>query len=125
MWNCHCRDCQRGTGSACYPIVIVPATALTFTQGEPSYYAAPGTTGSHVHRGFCPACGSPVGSKADHVPEFCGIYAASLDDPSGFEPVADVWAASAQPWDRMDPALPKIERQPTEAEVEELMASRS
>ena len=124
MWNCHCRDCQRGTGGPYYPNVIVPAVAFAFTTREPTYYAVPGTTGSHVHRGFCPTCGSPVGSKADHVPELRGIYAASLDDPSWYQPLADVWTVSAQNWDYLNPALPKIAHQPTEEDMQALMSTR-
>jgi hypothetical protein len=40
-----------------------------------------------------------------------GIRAGSLDDPSWFEPTADVWTASAQPWDVMDPRVPKFPKQ--------------
>jgi hypothetical protein len=36
------------------------------------------------------------------------IRAGSLDDPSIFRPARDVFVASAQPWDHMDPALPRV-----------------
>jgi hypothetical protein len=38
------------------------------------------------------------------------VRAGSLDDPSVFRPAQDIFTASAQPWDVMDPALPKAER---------------
>ena len=47
-----------------------------------------------------------------------------MDDPSGLEPAADIWTASAQSWDYLDPHIPKYERQPTPDESEALLASR-
>ena len=44
-WKCHCRDCQRSSGSAFAVVVIVPATAFKFTKGEPNYYAVKGKSG--------------------------------------------------------------------------------
>jgi len=35
------------------------------------------------------------------------IRAGSLDDPSGFRPERDIFTTSAQPWDYMNPMLPK------------------
>jgi hypothetical protein len=46
-----------------------------------------------------------------------------MDDPSGLESVADIWTASAQPWDYLDPHSPKYERQPTPEEFQALMAA--
>jgi hypothetical protein len=43
-------------------------------------------------------------------PEFLALRAASLDDPSWFAPTADVWVDSAQPWDALDPRLPRFAR---------------
>ena len=53
------------------------------------------------------------------------VYAGSLDDPSGLEPLAETWTSSAQPWDYLHPALPQYEHQPTEAQMQALMAARS
>jgi hypothetical protein len=40
------------------------------------------------------------------------IRAGSLDDPSEFRPSQDIFIVSAQPWDHMDPRLPKVPRLP-------------
>ncbi|HEY9649165.1 MAG TPA: hypothetical protein V6C95_00775 [Coleofasciculaceae cyanobacterium] len=40
------------------------------------------------------------------------IQAGSLDDPSWFKPQADIYVASAQPWDYMNPDLPKFAKLP-------------
>ncbi len=38
MFNCHCRDCQRASGSAFSAVVYVPAKAVKITKGSPRYY---------------------------------------------------------------------------------------
>jgi hypothetical protein len=58
MFNCHCRDCQRTTGSAFTPVVYVPAKAFKITQGSPRFYSTPSEMVGHNKRGFCPECGS-------------------------------------------------------------------
>jgi hypothetical protein len=42
-----------------------------------------------------------------------GITAGSLDDPSWFRPSMDLYTTSAQPWDYMDPDLPKFAKMPS------------
>jgi hypothetical protein len=111
MGNCHCRDCQQATGSAFASTLIVPRTALTIT-GEVKYYGVTGDSGNLVNRGFCPNCGSRLfGTSANS--EVIGIQAGSLDDPSWFKPQAEVYVASAQPWDYMNPELPKFAKFPS------------
>jgi hypothetical protein len=35
-----------------------------------------------------------------------------LDDPTRFKPAMDFFTSSAQPWDYMNPELPKFAKQP-------------
>jgi hypothetical protein len=107
MGNCHCRDCQRATGSAFAAAVLVPIDAVRII-GEPKYYEVKGDSGSPVHRGFCPNCGARLFGKAAASPNLISIMAGSLDEPSWFRPQADIYTASAQPWDHMNPDLPKF-----------------
>jgi hypothetical protein len=108
-FNCHCRDCQRFAGSAYSSGMFVPASALRITKGDPKYHISTADGGSTVGRGFCAECGSPVVAKNSAYPGFI-IYASSLDDPSRHRPTMDIFTSSAQPWDHMDPALPKYRK---------------
>ncbi|MDZ7952067.1 GFA family protein [Nostoc sp. DedQUE09] len=110
MVNCHCRDCQRATGGAYASGLLVPQSAVTVT-GDIKYYDVIGDSGSLVGRGFCPKCGSRLFSKPP-IAELLGIMAGSLDDPSWFQPAMDIYTASAQPWDYMNPDLPKFAKMP-------------
>ncbi len=111
MGNCHCRDCQRATGTAFASAMLVLRNAVTIT-GNVKYYDTTGDSGGIVSRGFCPTCGARLFGKPP-MPELMGIMAGSLDDPSEFEPAMDVYTASAQLWDYMNPDLPKFAKSPT------------
>jgi hypothetical protein len=76
------------------------------------YYESRSDRGNTFSRGFCPTCGGRVFGKTSGFPQFILITAGSLDDPSRFKPSMDFFTASAQPWDHMDPALPKFPEQP-------------
>jgi hypothetical protein len=107
--NCHCRDCQRETGSAFAPILCVPSASFTVIKGSPKFFEVTADSGDTARRGFCADCGSPLFGSG---PDFANIRVGSLDDPSVFRPAQDIFTASAQPWDYMNPALPKVRKQP-------------
>lgn len=111
MFNCHCRDCQRASGSAYAAITVFPKTAVAVV-GEPRWFVATGGSGKRIERGFCEICGNPVGVKLEAVPHVLGLPAASLDDPTMFKPAMDLFTSSAHPWDAMDPERPKRPRGP-------------
>jgi hypothetical protein len=110
--NCHCRDCQRETGSAFAPILAVPREAFTVTRGRPKCFDVTADSGNVTRRLFCGECGSALFGEPGSSPEIVTIRAGSLDDPSQFRPAQDIFTASAQPWDYMNPRLPKTPRLP-------------
>ncbi len=109
--NCHCRDCQKATGGAYVPALAVPAAALKIT-GEIKHYECKGDSGNRVSRGFCPDCGARLFGKSSGMPDLAIIFAGSLDDASQFQPAMDIYTSSAQPWDHMNPQLPKFTKLP-------------
>lgn len=109
--HCQCRDCQRMTGTGHASMLAVPAPAIRMT-GTLKYHRSTADSGSTVARGFCPECGSFISGTSSAMPQLTTVAAASLDDPSQFRPQLVVYTCSAQPWDRMDPALPQFERMP-------------
>jgi hypothetical protein len=52
MINCHCRDCQKASGSAYAAIVVVPKGAVQI-RGEPRYHKVVAQSGKATQRGFC------------------------------------------------------------------------
>jgi hypothetical protein len=109
--NCHCRDCQKASGGAFVSMLAVPASALKIT-GVVKYYASTAASGGTFNRGFCPECGARLFGKAAAEPRLAMITAGSLDDPSEYRPAIDFFISSAQPWDHMNPTLPKFSKMP-------------
>ena len=65
-----------------------------------------------VSRAFCGDCGSPLYSQVPAYPARVGLRITSLDDPSEFRSEVDIFVKSAQPWDYMNPAIPKYDTYP-------------
>jgi hypothetical protein len=110
--QCHCRDCQRQTGSAYIAAMRVPAAGFRITKGAAKQYVSTSDGGNRVTRAFCGDCGSPIYIQVSTRPDLVGLRVGTLDDPSEFHPEADIFVKSAQPWDHMNPALPKYDTYP-------------
>ena len=95
---CYCRDCQKSTGSGHASSLFVPNVELTIF-GDVKYYEKQADSGRTVRRGFCPTCGSQLLSRADVLPDFVGIRAGSLDEPSWVKFTMAIYTSSAQSWD--------------------------
>lgn len=109
--NCHCRDCQKAGGGPFASALAVPTAAVKVT-GEVKYYETKGDSGHMVSRGFCPTCGARLLGRSKGMPDLTIVLAGSLDDPSRFQPAMDIYTSSAQPWDHMNPQLPKFAKLP-------------
>ena len=94
---CHCRNCQRYTGSAFEPVMAFPADAVN-VQGEIKTYQDTGDSGKPVYRRFCPNCGSGLIAEADALPGLKLVLVGTMDDPSAFQPAMEIYCSSAQPW---------------------------
>ena len=108
MVNCHCRDCQVASGSAYSPTVVMARSAVNVTRGQTASYQRLAESGNIARREFCRNCGTPLFASSSARPDHIGIRAASLDNPAWFQPEANVWVGSAQPWDCMDAAVPSF-----------------
>jgi hypothetical protein len=94
---CHCRNCQKESGSAFSVVVAVPKPALT-VMGTLKTYSDRGDTGKPMYRMFCPECGSTVMEEAAAMPEVVMLTAGTLDDTSAVQPSMHIYCASKQNW---------------------------
>ncbi|MBU2722754.1 GFA family protein [Acidithiobacillus sp. 'AMD consortium'] len=104
--NCHCKDCQRSSGSAFIPAMIFPEKDVV-VSGEAKYFESQADSGNMHKRDFCPNCGSQLFARFSSMPGMLGIKAGTLNDPSNYVPKLDFHVGSAAPWDFMNPELPK------------------
>ena len=105
---CHCRMCQKSTGSAFMVAVGFSRTALRFTKGEPKLYKS----SSIKDKGFCANCGSllfdqyltPTGNSG---PDMIWVYVGTLDHPAAVSIGSHTGVESQLPWVHFDDGLPR------------------
>ncbi len=105
---CHCRMCQKSTGSAFMVIAGFPRTALRFTKGEPKLYRS----SPIKDKSFCADCGSllveqflvPTGNTAT---DMIWVYVGTLDRPEAVSIGAHTGVESQLPWVHFDDGLPR------------------
>lgn len=109
--NCHCRECQRASGSAFVPFMGFLRDAVRIA-GEVRYFKRMADSGLSETEGFCPECGVRLFAHVEALEGIFLVRAGCLDDPSQYRPQVDIYTSSAQPWDHMDPNLPKFPKMP-------------
>lgn len=83
---CHCRFCQRATGSAYMVEPIFEKANFEISSGMPATYAlASQGSGKQVTIHFCKTCGTKLFLAFERFPEIFGVYAGTFDDPDWFE----------------------------------------
>ena len=83
---CHCRFCQRATGSAYLVEPIFQKTDFTVTSDEPKIYVHRSEgSGKTVFVHFCGECGTKLFLSFERFPDVVGVYGGTFDDPNWFE----------------------------------------
>ncbi|CAN5216984.1 GFA family protein [soil metagenome] len=78
---CHCRMCQRSTGSISIAFVTFPVASIAW-DGEPDWY----DSSPIARRPFCSACGTSLGFMFKKDSDNMDLTVAAFDDPSPFAP---------------------------------------
>jgi len=91
---CHCRHCQKQSGSAFSIVCATPSDGYG-QSGTTAIFADTGDSGKRVMRHFCPHCGSPIVSLAEAFPGLTIIKAGTLDDPDQIKPTVEAYCDSA------------------------------
>ena len=105
---CHCRDCQRLSGSAFSMNTAVEAATFKFTAGDPVWHTTHADSGNIVPRPRCGECGSILYSRpskhADQLGDLIYVKTGTLDDPSAYwDPKVEIFVGSCMgPYKRGD-----------------------
>src|SRR5207253_11167036 len=111
MGQCHCKDCQRASGTGHMSIARFKREDVTIS-GQPTSYASVAESGNTNTRHFCPVCGSRVFGENSARPGVVGITAGCLDENDWFAPQAVVYTGRRAPWDKTAQDIPNFERMP-------------
>lgn len=109
---CHCKDCQRQTGTSFSIVVAIPKATLKFEKNLPVTFVGKGESGQAVFRNFCQKCGSPIYTLNAQASDTAWIKAGTLDDTSWLQPQAHFWVDSAHSWVSLDKSLVCHGKQP-------------
>ena len=96
---CHCRWCQRETGSAFALNAMIEADRVQLLQGDVTVVDTPSNSGKGQRISRCPKCAIAVWSNyagAGDAIRF--VRVGTLDEPSKLPPDIHIYTASKQPW---------------------------
>lgn len=101
---CHCRWCQRETGSAFAINALYEADRVTHLAAEPEIVVTPSLSGKSQRIARCDACRVAVWSnypQAGAAVRF--VRVGTLDDPDRLPPDIHIFTSSKQPWVTLPP----------------------
>jgi hypothetical protein len=103
---CHCRRCQRRTGSALGASARPEPRSFHVTSGLDRLRAWKPDDG--WEKWFCSECGSAMFSRDPNDPDKVGIRMGTFDEDPGVRPVHRRFVAYAAPWEPIpDDGLPR------------------
>ena len=102
MGVCHCKDCQRRSGSAFSVMAGIPKGQFSLLCGEPKRYRGDTDSDTSAEIGFCSRCGTSIYTRLANQPEMLFVQAGTLDDTSWLEPQFHVWCSQKQRWVDLD-----------------------
>ncbi len=104
---CHCRWCQRETGSAFVLNALIEADRMQLLAGEVAVIDTPSASGKGQRISRCPSCQVALWSNyagAGDLLRFLRI--GTLDDPTRLPPDIHIYTESKQPWVVLPPGVP-------------------
>lgn len=106
---CHCRSCQKSSGTAHAANLAFPKDSMKWTQGEDLIQVFIDSKDNPGHpRSFCRNCGSPM-PKRSRNQQFWVVPSGSLDSDPGMKPQANIYWAEHVPWYVPSDEIPKNE----------------
>ena len=106
---CHCRWCQRETGSAFVLNAMIESDRVELRGVAPELIDTPSNSGKGQKIARCPHCRVAVWSHyagAGEAVKF--VRVGTLDDPDRLPPDVHIFTASKQPWVVLPPGVPVV-----------------
>jgi hypothetical protein len=106
---CHCRWCQRETGSAFALNAMIESDRVQMLEGQVEVVDTPSNSGRGQKISRCPRCHVAVWSNyagAGEAVRF--VRVGTLDDPDRLPPDIHIFTVSKQPWVVLPPGIPAV-----------------
>jgi len=96
---CHCRDCQRITGSAFVVNMWIEKKFVRASGADPKAYRLEGGSGKRHDVFFCDTCGTYLWSRYHIVSSDClFVRAGTLENPGAVTPDVHIFTRTKVPW---------------------------
>ena len=106
---CHCKDCQRQTGTAFVLNALIEADRVELLSGAPTPTTMP-TESGRPHIVFrCADCGTAVWSEYGGLTRLRFVRVGTLDDPTALPPDVHIYTHSKLPWIALPADVPAFE----------------
>jgi hypothetical protein len=104
---CHCRDCQRITGSAFVVNIWIERKFVESGPAAPKSFRLKGGSGQRHDVFFCGACGTCLWSRYHGAPgDALFVRAGTLDNPAAVKPDVHIYTRSKLRWLNLPAAVP-------------------
>lgn len=106
---CHCKDCQRQTGSAFVLNALIETDRVEQLSGATTLFPMPTDSGRPHEVARCPGCGTAVWSHYGGFTALTFLRVGTLDEPAALPPDVHIYTRSKQPWIALPEGVPAFE----------------
>ena len=106
---CHCRDCQRQTGSAFVVNAVIETDRIGLVSGKPEPVPVPTESGRPHDIYRCAICRTALWSDYGRRPALRFVRVGTLDDPAALPPDAHIFTRSRLPWIELPKSVPAFD----------------
>ena len=106
---CHCRDCQRQTGSAFVLNALIETDRIMLLSGHLEPIAVPTDSGCPHDIYRCRVCQTALWSDYGRRPPLRFVRVGTLDDPAALRPDVHIFTRSKVPWVTLPKDVPAFD----------------
>jgi hypothetical protein len=106
---CHCRDCQRQTGSAFVINALIETDRVAILSGDAKPVAAPTDSGRPHKISRCSQCQTAVWSEYGGLATLRFVRVGTLDNPAALLPDVHIYIRSKLPWITLPASTPAFD----------------
>jgi hypothetical protein len=106
---CHCKDCQRQTGTAFVLNALIETDRVSVLSGDLERTPMPTDSGRPHGVDRCAKCGTAMWSEYGGLARLRFVRVGTLDEPSALTPDVHIYVRSKLPWVTLPEGVPAFD----------------